>query len=363
MIRVMIVATDLELGGLPLRLVRLAPYLRLSGVEPIIGCLARRGPASAMLETAGFTTFSCDASGRFDVSCLRRLASLVRRFNPDVLQGALFHANLAVRTVGQCDRARPIVTSTVTIEIERRWHRMGESLTAGMSDLHVANSDAVAAHLVDELGFPTERVTVIPNGVDADAIAAAVPVDRTAFELPTDEALLVWVGRMDPVKDLTTLVDTIHRVRAHRRVRLVLIGDGPERGVVERRIEKCQVNGIVRCVGWRQDVASWLRAADALVLTSRTEGSPNVLLEAIAAGCPVVASDLPSCRELILSPWLGRLCRVGDTAGFVQGIEAVLSGGIRIGGAADRRAVLGRHRLDAVAGQWNHLYSLVLSHK
>ncbi len=363
MIRVMIVATDLELGGLPLRLVRLAPYLRLAGVEPIIGCLARPGPVSAMLENAGFSTFSSDAAGRFDVSCLRRLASLVRRFNPDVLQGALFHANLAVRTVGRCDRARPIVTSTVTIEIERRWHRISESLTAGMSDLHVANSNAVAAHLVDELGFPPDRVTVIPNGVDADAIGAAVPVDRAAFELPTDEALLVWVGRMDPVKDLTALVDTVHTLRAHRRVRLVLIGDGSELGAVERRIEECQLNGIVRSIGWQRDIAPWLRAADALVLTSRTEGSPNVVLEAIAAGCPVVASDLPSCRELVTSRCVGQLCRVGDTVDFVRGIEAVLSGGLRTSGAADRRAVLSRHRLDAVGRQWRDLYDLVLSHK
>ncbi|MBI5763309.1 MAG: glycosyltransferase [Planctomycetes bacterium] len=363
MIRVMIVATDLELGGLPLRLARLAPYLRRAGVEPIIGCLSRPGPVSAMLEKAGFSTFSCDAAGRFDASCLARLATRVRRFNPDVLQGGLFHANLAVRMVGRCDRVRPIVTSTVTIEIERRWHCWGESLTAGLSDAHVANSNAVASHLVEELGFPRERVSVIPNGVDADAIAAAPPIDRATWMLPADAALLVWVGRMDPVKDLTTLVNAVNIVRDRHPVALALIGSGPERSAVERRIAECQLCGIVRCVGWREDVASWLRAADALVLTSRTEGSPNVVLEAIAAQCPVVVSDLPCCRELVTSPFVGRLCRVGDTADFAWGIEAVLSGGLRALAAANRQAILSRHRLDAIGWQWRQLYDLVLSHK
>lgn len=363
MIRVMIVATDLELGGLPLRLSRLAPYLRQAGVEPIIGCLSRPGPVSGMLERAGFSTFSCDAAGRFDVSCLARLASLVRQFNPDVIQGALFHANLAVRLAGRCDGARPIVTTTVTIEVERHWHRWGESLTAGLSDLHVANSNAVATHVVDDLGFSQERVVVIPNAVDVESITATIPIDRSSWELSGDAALLVWAGRMDPIKDLTTLLDAVDTIRTRRAVALVLIGDGPERSAVERRIAERHLGDTITCIGWQRDVASWLRAADALVLTSRTEGSPNVVLEAIAAGCPVVVSDLPSCRELVTGQSVGRLCRVGDTTEFVHGIEAVLSGGLRAAGAAERQAVLNRHRLDAIGRQWRQLFDLVLSHK
>ncbi len=362
MIRVMILATDLERGGLPLRLLRLAPTLRACGVEPIIGCLARPGPVSGELQRAGFETFSCDAVGRFDVSCLRRLASHVRRVNPDVLHGALFHANLAVRLVGRLDRARPVVTTTVTIEIERRWHRWVESMTAGLSDVHVANSRAVAEHLVGELGFPADRVVVIPNAVDAARIASAPLIDRAAWGISDDEALVIWVGRMDPVKNLHTLIEGIGMVKQARRVVAVLIGDGPERGRVERQIARCHLEDTVRLVGWRADAASWMRSADALVLTSRTEGSPNVVLEAIAAGCPVVASDLPSCRELIVDSSLGQLCRVGDAGDFARGLATVLTAGRRSLDGESRCRLMERHDLCAIGRLWRGVYEMAMSH-
>jgi glycosyltransferase involved in cell wall biosynthesis len=358
MLRVMMLATDLQRGGLPLRLTRLANRLRAVEVEPIVGCLAPPGPLSSWLEAAGIETFACGARGPRDLGCLGRLAEHIRRIRPDVIHSSLFHANLATRLVGRLDRPRPIITSTVTIEIERPWHRWGEALTAGWSDWHVANSEAVAEHVRTDLGFPRQRVVVISNGVDVEELDRAPPIDRGAFGLTDGVPLVAWAGRMDPVKGLKTFVDVIGQVRRSMPVQAVLLGDGPERPRVARWIREAGLDGVIRMALWSEDVPAWLKTADALLFPSRTEGSPNVLLEAMVCGCPVVASALPATRELIDDGVDGLLRGAGRVAEFSEALVRVLADQ-ELRTSIIRKArerVVRRHAMGRVVAEWGDLY-------
>lgn len=362
MVRVMLLATDLERGGLPLRLVRMAPRLRNLGIAPVVGSLAPRGPLADDLEAQGVETFSCDAAGRFDAFCLRRFAGHVRQTAPDIVHAFLFHANLAARLIGRMDRPRPIITTTVTIEIERRWHLWLETLTSGLSDLHVANSEAVADHLRTDLGFRNDQVVVIPNAIDVDAIKKAPRADRAQLGIGDDTMLVAWAGRMDPVKNLAALVQVIDEVSRQRRVAAVLLGDGSERRRIEALVEQNGLRHVIRFMGWTQDVVGWLKAADALLFPSLTEGSSNVVLEAIACGCPVVAADLPSCRELITSPELGRLCaprRPGAFASCLVDLPVRRAESPKAEGDAKRR-VLNCHSMDRIVRDWAALYDCAI---
>jgi len=360
--RVLYLSTDLQRGGLPLRLCRLVLRLRDLGVTPIVGCLTTPGPLSDELSAAGIEVFACGGRGGLDVSCLWRFAGFVRRFDPDLIHASLFHSNLAARLLGRCDRPRPIITSTVTIEIERAWHRWGEWATAGLSSLHVANGLAVAAHLKNELAFSPDRLAVIPNGIELAGFESAEPIDRASFGIPSDVPIVLWVGRMDRVKDLSTFVNAVRIVAAGRRVQAVLVGDGPERSAVMKSIHD---SGGAKCFalpGWSNDVVRWLKAASCLVLTSRTEGCPNVLLEAMACRCPVVASDIQPCQELITHNQHGLLAPVGHPKAFAEAIAHVLAD--RIAAARRCEAAVGRveqrHDLSRVAEQWVHLYQRLL---
>lgn len=358
MLRVLMLATDLQRGGLPLRMVRLAVGLRAYGVEPIVGCLAERGPLSAWLDGQGIEEFSCDARGAHDVLCLARLARHIRRLRPDVIHASLFHANLAARLVGRLDRPRPVVTSTVTIEIERGWHRWLEALTADRSDVHVANSAAVARHVCADLGYPPGRVITIPNGVDLAAIDASTPLDRRAERLEEGVPLLVWAGRMDPVKDLTTFVEVIEILRRRRAVQAVLLGDGPDREKVNSLIHRRRLGDVIRMAPWSDQVPAWLKAADVLLFPSLTEGSPNTLLEAMACRCPVVASDLPATRELTGEGAAGLLCAAGNVQGFAASVDRILEDGELRASITEtaRNGVEHRHSPQAVEIQWVDLY-------
>lgn len=359
MLRVLMLSTDLEPGGLPLRLVRLASkLLQNRNIEPIVGCLSRPGPLSNMLAESGIDIFSCDAAGPWDATCLARLTRHVARFDPDVIHASLCHANLAARLVGRHDRDRPIITATVTIERERAWHRWAEAVTIGRSNVHVANSRAVAAHLRDELCFPPDRLVVIPNGMDLDVVDRTLPISREAHDIKPDAKLIVWAGRMDPIKGLDTFVDAVRAVEGRVSVHAVLLGDGPERPRIASRISDMGLSRIIRLPGWRDDVTSWLKTADCLLFPSRTEGCPNVVLEAMACGCPVIASDIPAIRELIDPGVSGWLCSADDVGAFEMALKELCENPARgrILAAAARTRARTDFTLDLAVERWTSLY-------
>jgi glycosyltransferase involved in cell wall biosynthesis len=161
---------------------------------------------------------------------------------------------------------------------------------------------AVSAPIRDELvgaGIPGARIRRIPNGVDT---ARFVPADRAerarlrrTLGLP-DGAVAIYAGRLAPEKGADVLLDA-WAAAAPASATLCLVGDGAERPALEARARALGILGSVRFAGARGDMVPWLRAADAFVLPSRTEGLSVALLEAMACGLPVVASDVGATRE------------------------------------------------------------------
>lgn len=331
--RVVLLVTDLELGGTPLRIARLARGLRELGVEPHVGCLARAGPVSRTLEAEGIATFACDARGVLDfLGPARRLTRHLRRIAPDLVHATLFHANVAARVVGRW-LGMPVLTSTATIEVQRRWHRWGERWTSGWDRGHLVNSAALAEHVRRVFGIPAGRVFVVPPSIEPPAHVPRLDA-RASLGLSEGEFAVAWAGRFDPVKRLDFLLECAKGLRDDPFV-FLLAGDGPLRASVARTVAREGLSERVRLLGWMHELAPLYAAADAFVLPSRTEGQPNALLAALAGGVPVLASDLACTRELAA---LGAPCD-GLPAGSHQAWIAALRG---LRADPRRRAELGR---------------------
>jgi len=295
-VRVVLLVTDLELGGTPLRLARLARGLTRLGVEVAVGCLAPRGPVSTVLEADGVPTFACEASGPTDWTALLRLARHLRRFEPDLIHATLTHANVAARLVGGW-LGLPVLTSTATIERERPWHIWLERATAGLDAGHLVCGRALAEHVQEAFGRPPETVYVVPPLIEWPQTAVSREVARRCFDLTDDVFTVVWTGRFDPVKRLDLLLDTAELL-AREPFRFLLAGDGPQRPRIQSRVREGPSRDSICLLGWQASLAPLLAAGDALLFPSMTEGMPNAVLEALAAGLPVIASELPSLREL-----------------------------------------------------------------
>jgi glycosyltransferase involved in cell wall biosynthesis len=288
--------------------------------------LAPAGPVAERIEAQGISVRSCEALGPADWRVFERLAALVQDRRPELVHALLFHANIASRAACllsgfPLDR---LVCEIQTVEIERRWHLIVDRWTHRWCRLIIGNSPSVIRHLHEQAGVPLSRLRFVAGGIDAAAVRAAAPYDRSALGVREDEALLLWAGRLDPVKGLDTLIGAVDEARSTRPMRLLIAGDGTEHSRLKQMIAERGLGDVVNLVGPRDDVHRLMRTADAFVFPSRTEGMPNALLEAMAAGLPVIATDAAGCRDLIADGQEGLLVRPDDPPALAESILTIL---------------------------------------
>lgn len=324
---ILYVITDLELGGVPLHLLRLATAMRSRGFRVQVVSLAPIGPVGRMLADAGFEVQSCEGCCGLDFRVISRLAEVAAECSPDIVHSLLFHANQAARLVAALGGfpSERIVAEIQTVEVERRWHLLVDRLTHRMCRLTVGNSESVIDHLNRNAKIPMDRLRVIPGGIDVERIESAVRAGRsgTAHQLAKT---ILWVGRLDPVKGLDLLLRAMTTViRAVPDARLRLVGDGPERKRLEDLAASMSLGPRLEFLGARNDVPVLLATCDLFVFPSRTEGLPNALLEAMAAGLPIVTTDVPGCRDLIKHEVTGLRVPYGDTSALAQAMVRMLN--------------------------------------
>lgn len=326
-IRITYVITDLEVGGVPLHLYRLTTLLPCDRFHVVVISLTRTGPVGEMLLTAGVPVFECRARRVWDLRALLRLWGLLRRRPPDILHSLLFHANTACRVTGPAAGVPVgrILCEIQTAEVERPWHLVLDNLTCRWCRCEIGNSPSVVEHLHRHAHVPRSRLICQWGAVDVGAIESACPAARAAFDLPEGEPVIIWTGRLDPVKGFEEMMAAFAGLCRSRPSWLVLVGEGAYRPAIEALIERHGLQSRVRLLGQRSDVPSLLKMADAFLLCSRTEGLPNAVLEAMAAGLPIVATDVPGCRDVVKDGVTGLLARPGDAGDIERQLRRLLS--------------------------------------
>jgi len=177
------------------------------------------------------------------------------------------------------------------------------------------------------LGVDPQRVHVVYRGVDEAFSPGSREEARRRLDLPVEGEMVLWVGKMVPVKGLEVLLDAFARVaQARPQASLVLVGGGPRRGAVEQQIRALGLQDRVRLMGLIESerLPDWYRAADVTALSSHSEGIPNVLRESLACGTPYVATRVGGIAELGDHPAL-RLVPPGDAAAMASALEQALA--------------------------------------
>ena len=310
--RLLLLNTDLLRGGTPTVVRELAVRLRRVGVDVEVACLSGWGPTADDLRAAGVPVTPLDAAGPRDVAVVGRLVRLLRDRRPTTVLSFLMHANAAAAAaslrVGR-DGVR-WVQSIQTTQPNPRWHWPVQRLAAWAADAVVVPSPSVAVVARAWAGVPTDGVVIIPNAVD--------PVDwRASTGKPTD---VVFLGRLDPVKDVPTLVAAVAFVPG---VHLHIFGDGPDRPRIDRAVADHHVADRVTFHGTVARPQEALASAGVLVLPSFAEGFGLVLIEAMAAGVPVVATDVPGVRDVVRDGVTGLLVPPADPAALAAALRRV----------------------------------------
>jgi len=337
----------------------------VSLVPPTPGSADTR-PCLEELATSGITVWSPGlTSRRAPVRGLGALLHHWRARRPDVLCTFMFHANVVGRVVGRVARVPVVVSSIRNERFGPRWRERLEAATERLGDVTVVNSTAVAASLVARGVVRADRWRVIPNAVDlvrfAPRDAAARDVARTRLGVRGDAFLWLVVGRLYPQKDHAALLRAVTLLRErHPSLRLAIAGDGPLRASLRQQARELSLTDEVHWLGVRTDVPDLLVASDAFVLPSRWEGSPNALLEALAAGVPVAATDVGGVRELVEDGRSGFVAPPGDAGALAAAMERVMTlrpDERRRLGQHGRQSVRQRHALTTVMEQWRDVLS------
>lgn len=320
-------------GGAERAMATVASGLADRGV-PVELLLARaEGPYLSQLHAAVQVR---DLHARSATQALLPLARVLRQSQPAVLLSAMSHANivasLAHRLAGS--RARLVLSERVNLsalyEQSQDWRlRLTRHLmrwTYPRADCLVAVSQGVADDLLQHVAVPADRVLAIPNPVvDATLLAQAQQAPQHPWLLDGSTPVVLAAGRLTPQKDFATLIDAFASLERGRSLRLLILGEGPERPALLQRAQALGVADRVSLPGFVANPFAAMRAASLFVLSSRYEGLPGVLIQAMACGTRVVSTDCPSGpREVLHGGRWGRLVPVGDAAALAAAMAAAL---------------------------------------
>jgi len=335
----------LTVGGAERLALRMGEHLPADEFRVSYLCLDELGTWGTELQRAGGAVHLLNRQPGFDWRCARRLAALMRHERIDLVhahQYTPFFYALAARHL----HARPPILFTEHgrwfPDFPRPKRMLFNRALLGRRDRIVGVGEAVRRALVDNEGIPAARVGVIYNGVDLtpyrnpgrDRVTVRQRL-RQELGIPESALLLAQVARLDDLKDHATAVRAMVRiVAAVPPALLLIVGDGPERTKIERLIADLGLEHHVRLVGTRSDVPDILLAADLFLLSSKSEGIPLTVIEAMAARLPVVSTDVGGVGEIVVTNETGLLVPAGDDV-------ALAAAAIELLNDAPRRAQLG----------------------
>jgi len=361
---------------MPLRLVLLIPTLDRCGAEKQLAMLAaglprgefdvhvcaltRGGPLAEPLRAAGIPVTVIGKSRKLDPAAYLRLLRYLRATRPDIIHTWLFAANCYGRLAAWQAGVPVIVAGERCVDPWKRWHELAlDRLFARVTRRIVTNSAGVRDFYVAR-GLAAEKFTLIPNGIapvapvvvpvdssdsafvvgsagsagSADSAGSAVEADSAGaaavrqaarerllgeLGLPATTRLVGAVGRLWPQKRYKDLIWAAELLRwPHPDAHLVIVGEGPQGVRLARYTHQIGIETHVHFLGARDDVPRLLPALDCFWLASGYEGQSNALMEAMAAGLPVVVSDIPGNRDLVVDGESGLLVPPGNKSEFAR---------------------------------------------
>ena len=324
--RILHVIPTLDRSGAEKQLVLLAKGLPRDEFDVHVCALTRGGPLAAELQQAGIPLSFIEKQWKFDPPAWWRLRRHIGALKPDLVQTWLFAANAYGRTAARSAGVNHLLASERCVDSWKTWQHLAlDRYLANHSDAILVNSRGVR-EFYRRQGIPGEKLRLIHNGI-GPAPASSTTREQLLGELnlPAGTRLVAAVGRLWPqkrLKDLIWATDLLQVIRDD--VHLLVIGEGPQREALERYARLCHVAQRVHFLGTRHDVPRLMPHFDVLWLASSFEGLPNVVMEAMAAGVPVVASDIAGNRELVVHDRTGYLAPVGDRAGFARFANKIL---------------------------------------
>jgi glycosyltransferase involved in cell wall biosynthesis len=337
------VITELDVGGAERCLTRLVTGISKTRFEPYVFSLWQRparGEDSLVqeIESAGIPVRFLNARSVLQAWNSRNtLKRAFQELRVDIVQNFLFRANVLGTSAARAAGVSGILLG-IRVADPSRWRMRLENRAARQADRVVCVSDSVAEFAKSHWTCGSEKLTVIANGVDLERYPAAHPADLNSLGIPAGRRALIAIGRLHRQKGFDWLLqlapDLLRTLPQHD---LLIVGDGEERATLTQQASAARLADRVHFVGHRSDVPALLAASDALLLPSRWEGMPNVLLEAMASQLPVVATRAEGVEQVLGDVATEQTVSFGASAEFIEAVSRVVLRGAELGEKNRRR--------------------------
>jgi glycosyltransferase involved in cell wall biosynthesis len=366
-LRLLCVVNGFAVGGGELKVLELTTELRRlypNRYRIVAAAVGQGGQLEERFKQAADRIEVIEKKHPYDVSQVARLWRLIREEKIDVVQTTLFYADVIGTLAARFAGVTHIVSWEAITQPYGPKHRLAYRLAAKGFRVSVSVSEAIRRMVEQDRHVPRSKTRTIRYGVDVrkfrPSSGAAV---RGALGIPSDRLVLGTVARLTEQKGHTFLIRAVPAVVSRfPNVTFLFAGDGPLRERLEAEAGSLGILKAVRFLGFRSDVAELLSCLDAFVLPSLYEGLPNVVLEAMACGKPVVATAVDGTPEAVKDGVTGLLVPPRDPGALAEAIlRLARNPGLRRSmGAAARQKVLSEHRLEGQVEAFHALYSALL---
>lgn len=297
---------------------------------------------------------------RGQISCILRMARLFRQIQPDIVQAHLFHTNLYTVLAAWLAGVPVIITTEHGKNLWKKpWHRWIERwIVSPLLTRRVAVSEDIRAIRVRGTEVPEEKILVIPPCV-------TIP-DTASTYRETDTIKVGTIGRMVEAKDYPTLIRAFAcAIQSGVKAELIFLGDGPLRTSLEELSRKLQLSAVTHFPGFQANVAERLKDFDLVVFSSIREGIPVAMLEAMAAGVPVVATRVGGIPEVITDGVDGLLVEKGNPESLAKAIAHAAADPVlrKTLGRQGRQRVASSYSQQAVCQRYENLFNELLAEK
>lgn len=295
----------------------------------VFACLDEVGTIGDELRQQGYVVTQLGRRAGVDYRAARRLARFCRKHDVDLIHAhqytPFFYASFSRGLGGRM----PVLFTEHGRhfpDLRRPRRVFANQFLLKRQDRVVAVGEQVKQALVDNEGIPASRIQVIYNGIDINAFRAEPKVReavRRELGLEASETAVLQVARLNALKDHATAVRAMAQLKDDPSIRLYLVGDGEERGQIERMIAEANLSKSVTMLGLRTDVQRLMSAADMFLLTSVSEGIPLTLIEAMATSVPCVATNVGGIAEVVVDGETGLLSSPGDETSIAASIRTL----------------------------------------
>lgn len=333
-LKVLVVISNLTHGGAERQVVELANRIDSNLVDLHICSLSTHCPLAKHLNSPE-KLHILEKKSKYDIALIFRLASFLKNNHFNLVHGFLFDAEIASRFAGRIAGIKVIGSERNSKNNFGKFKTWIYRATSGLMDLCVANSNAGARFSQQAFGIPADRYAVIYNGVDTNRFSPGLSsIDRSTLGIGDSVKVVAMVGSFKRQKNHAFLLAAIKELKARfEQVVFVFVGspikEGPEANTgyyeeVQALVDEYGIRDMCKFVDARSDIEEVYRLCDFTVLPSLFEGTPNVVLESLACGVPVIASDVADNRY-VLPADVGFIVSLGEVTALQESMYSLLT--------------------------------------